>query len=301
MMENSENKEKHFKVPNKHLTKLHEDVLYHIGFSSKDDLPKLFGDVKFVCMGGSAKRMFVFAKFMQEQLIGIVDCKDEPKDICSTDRYSMYKVGPVLAVNHGIGMPSLSILLHEVMKLLHYAKCSDVVMVRIGTSGGIGVKPGTVVVTETAVNEMFEPKYHLAVLGKIKSRNTPLCKDMLETLLSCKQETDSFDVVKGKTLSTSDFYENQGRLDGALCDYTEEDKMEYLREAEKHGVKNIEMESTCFAAMCDTVGIPAAIVCVALLNRLEGDQVSTPPSELKQMEMHPQQIVSRYIKQKLSK
>ena len=37
-----------------------------------------------------------------------------------------------------MGMPSLSILLHELAKLLHYAKVEDPVFIRLGTSGGIG-------------------------------------------------------------------------------------------------------------------------------------------------------------------
>ena len=61
------------------------------------------------------------------------------KDITEkTDRYSMFKVGPVLCINHGIGCPSLSILLNEVLKLLLYSECKDVTFFRIGTSGGIG-------------------------------------------------------------------------------------------------------------------------------------------------------------------
>lgn len=41
------------------------------------------------------------------------------------------------------------------------------------------------------------------------------------------------------------------------------------------GVVNIEMESTIFAALTYHAGIKAAVVCVALLNRLNGDQVSS--------------------------
>jgi len=39
-----------------------------------------------------------------------------------------------------MGIPSLSILLHEVFKLLAYAKCKGVVMLRLGTCGGIGMQ-----------------------------------------------------------------------------------------------------------------------------------------------------------------
>jgi uridine phosphorylase len=39
-----------------------------------------------------------------------------------TDRYTWFKVGPVIVSSHGMGMPSISILLHEVAKLLKYAE-----------------------------------------------------------------------------------------------------------------------------------------------------------------------------------
>lgn len=32
----------------------------------------------------------------------------------------------------------MSIMLHELIKLLHHAKCRDVTIIRIGTSGGLG-------------------------------------------------------------------------------------------------------------------------------------------------------------------
>jgi uridine phosphorylase len=57
-----------------------------------------------------------------------------------TDRYSMFKIGPVLCLNHGIGGPSLSIVLNEVLKLLLYAGAKDFTFFRLGTSGGIGIK-----------------------------------------------------------------------------------------------------------------------------------------------------------------
>lgn len=65
----------------------------------------------------------------------------------------------------------------------------------------------------------------------------------------------------------------QGRLDGAFCDFSEADKMAYLEKLSENGVVNIEMESTIFAALTYHAGIKAAVVCVALLNRLNGDQV----------------------------
>lgn len=68
-------------------------------------------------------------------------------------------------------------------------------------------------------------------------------------------------------------FTGQGRLDGAFCDFTEADKMEYLEKLRDFGVVNIEMECTIFAALTYHAGIRSAICCVTLLDRLKGDQV----------------------------
>ena len=66
-------------------------------------------------------------------------------------RYVLYLVGPVLVCSHGMGGPSTSILLHEVAKLLHYAN-ADAMWLRIGSCGGLGINPGTVVITSQSLN-----------------------------------------------------------------------------------------------------------------------------------------------------
>ena len=55
--------------------------------------------------------------------------------------------------------------------------------------------------------------------------------------------------------------QGQARLDGAFCDYTKEDKFEFLEKAHKAGVCNIEMESLCFASMCHHANIKGTRVC----------------------------------------
>lgn len=47
----------------------------------------------------------------------------------------------------------------------------------------------------------------------------------------------------------------QGRLDGALCSYTEKDKFAFLEKAKSLGVMNFEMEAPAFAAMTRRVGV----------------------------------------------
>lgn len=60
-----------------------------------------------------------------------------------------------------MGVPSLTILLHEIIKLMYHAKVKDPIFFRIGTCGGIGIEPGSVVVTEEAVDELLKPFYEV--------------------------------------------------------------------------------------------------------------------------------------------
>ena len=50
--------------------------------------------------------------------------------ICPVPRYAMYKVGPVLSISHGMGIPSASILLHEVIKLMYHAGVKNPIFFR---------------------------------------------------------------------------------------------------------------------------------------------------------------------------
>ncbi|XP_006732434.1 uridine phosphorylase 1 [Leptonychotes weddellii] len=286
---------------NPNVAAMQEDVLYHFSLStSTHDFPAMFGDVKFVCVGGSPTRMEAFAKYMAKEL-GLDHPGAEYPNICrGTDRYAMFKVGPVLSVSHGIGIPSTSIMLHELIKLLYHAHCSDVTVIRIGTSGGIGLKPGSVVITRQAVDASFKPVFEQVVLGKRVVQRTHLDEELAEELMQCALDLLEFPTVLGNTMCTSDFYEGQGRLDGALCSYTEKDKQKYLQAAHSAGICNIEMESSVLAAICGACSIPVAVVCVTLLNRLEGDQVSSPHEVLVEYQQRPQRLVSHFIKKRLA-
>ncbi|XP_074153522.1 uridine phosphorylase 2 isoform X1 [Sminthopsis crassicaudata] len=287
-------------VKNPHLDSMDEDILYHLDLGTKThNFPAMFGDVKFVCVGGSPNRMKAFALFIHKEL-GLEGSEEDIQDICAgTDRYCMYKTGPVLSISHGMGIPSISIMLHELIKLLHHAKCCDVTIIRIGTSGGIGIEPGSVVITDTAVDSFFKPQFEQIVLDTVVTRSTELDKELAEELLNCSEEIPGFPTLIGHTMCTYDFYEGQGRLDGALCSFSNERKLDYLRRAYKAGIRNIEMESTVFAAMCGLCGLKAAVVCVTLLNRLECDQISSPHEVLLEYQQRPQQLISILIKKRL--
>lgn len=290
------------KLMNPHIQEMKEDVLYHLALGSgTHDLCRMFGDVRFVCMGGTPQRMKSFAEYMLKELGYVL-----PTGTCLVDisershRYAMYKVGPVLSISHGMGIPSAGILLHEVIKLMYHAGVKNPVFFRIGTCGGIGLPPGTVVVTEEAFDGRMRPVLDTIILGKVVSRPAILDPQLAQAVAAKGRPDDHFLTVRGKTISTDDFYEGQGRLDGAICEYTEEDKMAFLHHVAEQGVANMEMEATVFAAMTHMAGIRSSVVCVTLLDRLHGDQVTTPKEELIRWQERPQQIVARYILSELS-
>lgn len=330
---------------NPNLAGLNPDFLYHLGLTSADPLPELFGDTKFVCMGGSGARAEkVATKFSQQlglpitrysndterkeegnQIDGMADVlrnigriirgkrgiragmehiydfvaekANLPTAIGKKERFELYKVGPVIVVSHGMGMPSMQIELDEVTKLLHHSNAQDFKYFRIGTSGGVGIEGGDVVIADEAINDSLEPVHKKTELGKEQRYPTTLDAQLAQELLAVAGDINA---QIGKTMGTDDFYLGQGRLDGFLKpSYTEKDKVDFLKRAHEEGVRNIEMESTAFAAFCLRAGIPAAIVCCALLNRMNGDQVTSTKEELAGFSDNAEQVVINYIAKQL--
>ena len=74
--------------------------------------------LQFVCVGGSANRMKSFAQFIHQEL-ALPGNMDNVTDICEgTDRYSMYKVGPVLSIS--VSIAQWIHLLHKIMVWLDF-------------------------------------------------------------------------------------------------------------------------------------------------------------------------------------
>ncbi|MBF0105738.1 MAG: uridine phosphorylase [Deltaproteobacteria bacterium] len=281
---------------NPHLKKLGVDHLYHLGLDTSMNLKKMFGDVKYVCMGGSPDRAYVMAKKLAKDLKIKIKGSDL-KPVGKSERYSVYKVGPIISASHGIGMPSLAVFMHEITKLLYYSECEDPMLMRIGTSGGVGLEGGTVVVTEEALNAELKPVYEIVVLGKKRAYPAQLSKKINQEIINANRE---FEVVQGKTVAANCFYEEQSRLDGVLDPgFTEADKMAFLNKAYMMGVRNFEMESSQFAAFCNRAGIKAAVVCVTLLNRLNGDQITASPKTLSGYSDNSQTVAVNYIRSRL--
>lgn len=60
-----------------------------------------------------------------------------------------------------------------------------------------------------------------------------------------------------------------------------------------------QMEGLEFAAFTHRHGIPAAMACVALINRLDGDQVTSPPSQIAAWEADLIRLIVGFVHHRL--
>lgn len=188
--------------------------------------------------------------------------------------YSMYKVGPILCASHCIGAPSVGILLHELIKIMHYAKCQNPIFFRMGTCGGIGIQPGTVVITKQPVDGQLRSTFDIVIQTSPQQRAATLDPDLVIELVGLTDTcSDGFKTVAGKTLCTNDFYEGQSRMDGAFCDYSPDSQKAFIEKLCAQEIISMDMESSVFAALTNKAGIRAAVLCVSIVDRKEGDEV----------------------------
>jgi len=163
------------------------DFLYHLWFDENGigisgeykgkSLSEVFWDITHVCMWWSHVRAQRFAwSLNKEKGWGNWRKLFWSKPIWKTERFSLYKEWKTISVSHGMGMPSMSILLHEISKMLYYAKWKsidrvrdEVSFIRMWTSWwlweenpewgeGIWVEWGTVVISTHWVDQEWEEK-----------------------------------------------------------------------------------------------------------------------------------------------
>lgn len=259
----------------------HEDVYYHFGVASTDAILTPLRDVKAVVVAGSGGRITEFARRWSE-LNGGAPVVAFPKEDRFVTRYS----AGVLFASHGMGMPSASIALQELMRMVFFLKGGDldaldaVFWCRVGTSGGVGLPGGTVVVSSEGLMADLRP-YRLLQGGTGEywfDGHFPAAT--YQAIIAANRHTD-FDVVAGKTVAGNEFFLEQFRLDGAICLENPETKMAWLRWLADNGVRNIEMEGAMIAGYLNHWGFSQfAMICCTLLDRLEGDQVTASPEQL---------------------
>ena len=259
----------------------HVDNYYHFGVASDDPVLDGFRDVHAIILAGSRNRIRDFAQRWSALHDG-APVVALPKE----DRFVTRYCNGVLFVSHGMGMPSASITVQELMRMVFFLKggdleaMSEVFWARIGTSGGVGLPGGTVVVTTEGVMADLGP-YRLlkGSSGEYRFDGT-FPADVAEAVVAASAGT-GIPVEMGRTVAGNEFFLEQFRLDGAVCMETPESKMAWLEWIHAEGVRNIEMEGAMLAGYLNHWGFPSfAMICTTILNRLEGDQVTASNEEL---------------------
>ena len=278
------------------LTGDHVDNYYHFGVASDDPVLDGFRDVHAIILAGSRNRIRDFAQRWSALHDG-APVVALPKE----DRFVTRYCNGVLFVSHGMGMPSASITVQELMRLVFFLKggdleaMSEVFWARVGTSGGVGLPGGTVVVTTEGVMADLGP-YRLLQGGSGEYRfDGSFPPDVAEAIVAASAGS-GIPVGKGRTVAGNEFFLEQFRLDGAVCMETPESKMAWLEWIHAEGVRNIEMEGAMFAGYLNHWGFPRfAMICTTILNRLEGDQVTASNEELNSYTERTWDVLCNYL------
>ncbi len=278
------------------LTGEHVDVYYHFGVASDDPILEPFRDVRAVVLAGSGDRIDEFARRWSGQRGG-APIVELPKEERFVTRYC----AGVLFASHGMGMPSASIAVQELMRMVFFLKGGDhaameeVFWARVGTSGGVGLPGGTVVVTTEGVMADLKP-YRLLQGGTGEYWFDSTFPAGVAQAIVDASAGSGIPIELGRTVASNEFFLEQFRLDGAVCMETPESKMAWLRWLDSEGVRNIEMEGAMLAGYLNHWGFPRfATICTTLLNRLEGDQVTATPDELHAFSQRAGDVLFNYL------
>lgn len=279
----------------------HADVYYHFGVASDDSLLEPLRDVRAVILAGSGGRIVEFAHGWS-QLRGGAEIIALPKEERFVTRYC----DGVLFASHGMGMPSASIALQELMRMVFFlkdgesAKMDEVFWARVGTSGGVGLAGGSVVVTTESVLADLKPYRVLNGGSGLHWFDGHFPTDVADAIVAANLDSD-IHLVTGRTVATNEFFLEQFRLDGAVSIHSPEAKRAWLEWIHRNGVRNIEMEGAMLAGYLNHWGFSKfAMVCVTLLDRLEGDQVTASPEQLERFNRDSGTVMLNYLKATLA-
>ena len=230
------------------------DKLYHLGFGLKDlgDSPP-----KVALLSGDPRRAEKIAKTYLGQ-----------PQVLSENRGLHSYIGTLpsgktlLSATSGMGAPSLSIIVNELVQL------GIETIIRVGTSGSIQphVKAASIVISsgalckQGAANDIAPPEY-------------PAVADPFLTVkLAEAAEALSTDYHVGITASVDTFYEGQGRTASANP-YLLRSLKGVVEEYQHLNVLNFEMEAGTLFKMANVYGFKAACVCAVIAQRTDAENV----------------------------
>lgn len=230
------------------------DVLYHIGFGRGDLGPQ---PPVLAFLSGDPDR----ARYIAERYLTGVKKLSENRGLNSY--LGLLPNGrPALSATSGMGAPSLSIVVNELVQV------GMRVIIRIGTCGSIQshVKPGSIVITSAALCRQ-------GAANDIAPIEYPAAADPFLTVALAEAARElGVEHHVGITASVDTFYEGQERT-GSANPYLLRALRGITEEYRRLNVLNYEMESGTLLKMGSVYSFAAGCVCGVIAQRTEGEAV----------------------------
>lgn len=274
-----------------------KNYLYNFNMVITKQILNEFRGIKYVCMQGSSDRSLEFAIRLAKSFLKIDVKYFVPVNLLPTSKYKCYRVGDILSISHGMGNPSILSMLHDLSILMYFAGNYNCEYIRIGTSGGINIVPGTVVITKQAFMPNLVAGYKMSPLGRDIIYPTNMNLQLNARIIKAQPHDLGFKILEGNSIAADDFYLSQCRFDGAISpSYDEMNRKKYFEKIKELNILNFEMESTALASFCSRAEIPATMVAVTLVNRIEEDQIILTNDELEKFSLRSQEVILNYLK-----
>lgn len=230
-----------------------DDKLYHLGFGRLD-----LGDkqAKIALLSGDPGR----AKQIAYDHFDAVKTLSENRGLNSY--LGEVNGTPVISATSGMGAPSLSIIVNELVQL------GIDTIIRVGTSGSIQpqVKVGSVVISSGSLCLQ-------GAANDIAPRDYPAVADpYLTVALAQAAKKIKVDAHIGITASVDTFYEGQGRT-GSANPVLMRSHQGLVEEYQHLNVLNFEMEAGTLFKMGGVYGFKAACVCAIIAQRTDSEDV----------------------------
>lgn len=229
------------------------EKLYHIGFG-REELGQNPPQIAF--LSGDPGR----AKRIADDYFGGATVLSEHRGLNSY--LGFLGDTPVLSATSGMGAPSLSIIVNELVQV------GIKTIIRIGTCGSIQphVPAGSVVISSAALARQ-------GAANDIAPMDYPAVADpFLTVALAQTASSLAIDHHVGITASVDTFYEGQGRV-GSANPHLLRSQQGLLQEFQHLNILNFEMESGTLFKMAGVYGFKAACLCGVIAQRTEDERV----------------------------
>lgn len=274
------------------------DFIPYLNITINQNTIEQFSNIEYVILQGSMDRTLSLANILLSQILNLNSSIYSIKNLLpNSSAYAAYKIKNILLVSHGMGNPSILTLLTSLTPLLNLYN-NNFKLIRVGTSGGIGINAGTVVLTQNSYTADIINGYPIFHNNIKTIYPTTMDLKLNQTIIKSWQHQNSeFDLIEANTMCADDFYLSQARMDGFIkLDFDKKQQQDYLHTLKKYNICNIEMESGILGFFANLYKISATTISATLVNRLETDQVTISADLIKAYSQRSQNIIIHYLK-----